>query len=96
MVDKNLHLKAVSLTFGRRHNTAMQKELVRNTNKKLIAGVVVGLGETYAPQMNLTLLRLLVALTVLFIHPISAVIVAAYLLLWYMMPTNERTYGLVR
>ena len=68
----------------------MNKELVRNPNKKLIAGVVAGLQEVYAPQMNLTLLRMLVALAVLFIHPILAVLVAAYLLLWVLMPTPQK------
>ena len=46
--------------------------------------------------MNLTLLRVLLALSVLFIHPVSAVLVVAYLLLWVLMPTNERRYGMVR
>lgn len=74
----------------------MRKEPVRNTDKKILAGVVAGLQETYAPHMNLTLLRVLLALSVLFIHPVSAVLVVAYLLLWVLMPTNERRYGMVR
>ncbi len=61
----------------------MKKQLERNANGKMIAGVVNGLAEYF--DIDVTLLR--VIFVALFFVPVPVVI--AYLVLWVVMPLKN-------
>lgn len=72
------------------HTRGMKNELTRNVNNKKIAGIIAGIQAAYLPHMDLTLLRVLVALVAAFIAPLSPIIVTAYLVLWVLLPESPR------
>lgn len=64
----------------------MKKELVLDRNRKMLAGVIAGVQRTYVPNFDLVVLRALVVLAAVFIHPLTPVIMGMYAVLWYFMP----------
>lgn len=63
----------------------MKEELVLDRDRKMLAGVVAGLQRTYLSSVDLAVLRALVVLAAVFIHPLTPVIVGMYAVLWYFL-----------
>ncbi|MBB6016322.1 PspC domain-containing protein [Deinococcus radiopugnans] len=68
----------------------MEKKLIRDMNRKVLGGVVAGLQRSYAPQMDLSLLRVLVAVGGVLIPPLTPVVIVAYGVLWIVAPRSDR------
>ncbi|GGO34097.1 PspC domain-containing protein [Deinococcus humi] len=68
----------------------MEKKLIRDMDRKVLGGVVAGLQRTYAPQMDLSLLRVLVAVGSILLLPITPAVIVAYGVLWIVAPRSDR------
>ena len=69
----------------------MKKELRLDRNRKMLAGVIAGVQRTYLPNVDLAVLRALVVLAAVFIHPLTPVILGMYAVLWFLLP--KKTAG---
>ena len=67
----------------------MEKKLIRDMDRKVLGGVVAGLQRVYAPQMDLSLPRVLVAVGSVLLLPITPAVIVAYGVLWIVAPRSD-------
>ncbi|CAM3965904.1 PspC domain-containing protein [Deinococcus marmoris] len=64
----------------------MEKKLIRDMDRKVLGGVVAGLQRLYAPQVDLSLLRVAAAVLAVCIPPV----IVAYAALWVIAPHSDQ------
>ena len=82
---KTVHPKAVSHGWRGAQTARMEKKLIRDMDRKVLGGVVAGLGRLYAPQVDLAVLRVVTAVVAVCVPPV----IVAYAALWVIAPRSD-------
>lgn len=74
--------------YGRRaaQTARMEKKLIRDMDRTVLGGVVAGLQRLYAPQVDLSVLRVAAAVVAVCLPPV----IVAYVALWVITPRSDQ------